>query len=473
MQKRISPDVRVNDLKGRKILFANFPADGHFNPLTGLAVYLRNEGADVRWYSSETYRQKLNKLRIQHYPFKKAMDVQGNNFDEAFPGRKEKKSQVAKLKFDIIHAFILRAPEYYADIIDIYREFPFEVMVADCAFTGIPFVKELMGIPVISIGVLPLTETSVDLPPGGLGMLPSTNIFGKIKQDILRWVSNAIIFREPNKVMHLLFDKYKIAHHKESLFDMMIRKSDLLLQSGAPGFEYSRSDMSSNIHYIGALLPFSQREVRSIWFDKRLNQYERVFLVTQGTVEKDVDKLLVPVLEAFKDSSNLIVCTTGGSRTRELKERFPQQNLIIEDFIPFEDVMPYTDVYITNGGYGGVMLGIENNLPLVVAGLHEGKNEINARVEYFKLGINLRTEKPTPQKIKKAVEQVIENPEFRKNSEKLAHEFKGYLPEQLFGWYLKGLLKEKTPVIHMEARRKSNLDSYRDEMRISKIRVQP
>ena len=29
-------------------------------------------------------------------------------------------------------------------------------------------------------------------------------------------------------------------------------------------------------------------------------------------------------------------------------------------------------------GYGGVMLGIENQLPLVVAGLHEGKNEINA-----------------------------------------------------------------------------------------------
>jgi UDP:flavonoid glycosyltransferase YjiC (YdhE family) len=452
MKKMITPGFRDNDLKGRKILFANFPADGHFNPLTGLAVYLKNEGADVRWYSSETYRHKLNKMQVPHYPFRKAVDVQGNNFDEAFPGRKEKKSQIGKLKFDIIHAFILRGPEYYADIVDIYREFPFELMVADCAFTGIPFVKELMSIPVVSIGVLPLTETSVDLPPGGLGMIPSSSLFGKLRQDILRWVSNAVIFREPNKVMHLLFDKYKIPHRKESLFDMMISKSDLLLQSGTPGFEYYRSDMSSNIHFIGALLPVTSGEARSGWFDKRLNQYQRVFLVTQGTVEKDVEKLLVPVLEAFKDSSNLVVCTTGGSRTKELRERFPQDNLIIEDFIPFSDVMPYTDVYITNGGYGGVMLGIENNLPLVVAGLHEGKNEINARVEYFKLGVNLRTEKPKPQQIIKAVEEVIDDPEYRNNAEKLAKEFRSYQPDHLFGWYLRGLLPERAKVVEMEER---------------------
>ncbi|MER3470210.1 MAG: hypothetical protein C4330_02475 [Chitinophagaceae bacterium] len=63
--------------------------------------------------------------------------------------------------------------------------------------------------------------------------------------------------------------------------------------------------------------------------------------------------------------------------------------------------MPYAQTYITNGGYGGVMLGIQNELPLVVAGIHEGKNEINARIDFFKLGINLQTETPTPVQMKK------------------------------------------------------------------------
>jgi len=221
---------------------------------------------------------------------------------------------------------------------------------------------------------------------------------------------------------------------------MLITKCDLLLQSGTPSFEYYRSDLSENVRFIGPLLPHTGNHTYKAWFDQRLNQYERVFLVTQGTVEKDVEKLLVPVLEAFKDSTALVVCTTGGSKTKELKARFPQSNLIIEDFIPFADVMPYTDVYITNGGYGGVMLGIENTLPLVVAGVHEGKNEINARVGYFKLGVNLKTEKPTPQQVKLAVEEVIKHPRYKENAIKLSKEFSQYDPASLFAEYVAGLL---------------------------------
>lgn len=432
MEKKLLQSSRVKEsLSGRKILFANFPADGHFNPLTGLAVYLKSLGADVRWYSSRNYTEKLRKLQITHYPFQKAVDVEGNNFDKVFPDRVKHKSQIAKLKFDIIHAFILRGPEYYSDIVNIYKEFRFDILVADCAFTGIPFVKDLMSIPVVSVGVLPLTETSRDLPPAGLGMVPSYTYLGKIKQALLRSLSNRLIFRAPNKVLHEVFDAYRIPHNSEGVFDMLLRKSNVLLQSGTPGFEYKRSDMGKNIRFVGALLPYSSGEAKKHWFDKRLNQYERVFIVTQGTVEKDIEKLLVPTLEAFKDSNNLVICTTGGSGTAELKNRFPQENLIIEDFIPFGDIMPYADVYITNGGYGGVMLGIENNLPLVVAGMHEGKNEINARVGYFKLGVNLKTEKPTPQQVKKAVQEVISTKVFKQNTERLANEFSLYDPNEL------------------------------------------
>jgi UDP:flavonoid glycosyltransferase YjiC (YdhE family) len=34
-----------------RFLFATLPADGHFKPLTGLAVHLRDLGHDVRWYT--------------------------------------------------------------------------------------------------------------------------------------------------------------------------------------------------------------------------------------------------------------------------------------------------------------------------------------------------------------------------------------------------------------------------------------
>ena len=445
--------MTTNSLTGKKILFANFPADGHFNPLTSLAVHLKKIGCDVRWYTSATYTGKLKKLNIHHYPFKKAIDVSNNDFDKAFPERMRKKTQISKLKFDIINAFILRGPEYYADMLDIYKEFTFDLLVADCAFTGITFVKELMNIPVIAIGVLPLTENSKDLPPSGLGMEPSYTFAGKIKQALLRGITNLFIFRGPNKVMHLLLDKYKIAHKGESIFDLLVKKTDLLLQSGTPGFEYYRRDMNKNIRFIGPLLPYQSVKNQPQWFDERLNQYKKVVLVTQGTVEKDINKILVPTLEAFKSTDTLVVATTGGSGTAILKEKYPQANLIIEDFIPFADVMPYSDVYITNGGYGGVMLAIENRLPMVTAGVHEGKNEINARVSYFKYGVNLKTETPKPDQIRNAVNEITNNKIYQVNVEKLANEFSRYKPVDLFTKYVEEIMgnSKVVPLSRLEA----------------------
>jgi MGT family glycosyltransferase len=428
----------VKDLAGKKILFANFPADGHFNPLTGLAAHLQSLGCDVRWYTSNKYAEKIRSMQIQHYPFKKAMDV--SVLENVFPERDQIKGMVAKLSFDIIHAFIMRGPEYYADIIDIYKNFSFDVLVADCAFTGIPFVADKMEIPVISIGVLPLPETSRDLAPCGLGMTPSYSFLGKMKQRFLRYIANKVLFKKPNKVMRELFTAYGIDHLNLGVFDVLIRKSTLLLQSGTPGFEYYRSDLGKNVRFIGSLLPYNSGKKKAQWFDQRLTQYEKILIVTQGTIEKNTEKLIAPTLEAFKGSNILVIATTGGSGTEELKKRFPQSNLIIEDYIPFGDIMPYADAYITNGGYGGVMLGIENHLPLVVAGVHEGKNEINARIGYFGLGINLRTEFPKPSQLRKAVGRILHDGSYKVNVVKLAKEFNGYDPNDLTEYYLKEVL---------------------------------
>lgn len=444
--------IPAEALKGKKILFANFPADGHFNPLTGLAIYLKNIGCDVRWYTSKTYAEKLAKLNIHHYPFKQALEVTGDTIEEIFPERKKIKGQVKKLKFDMLNIFILRGPENYADLLEVQKNFDFDILVADCGFPGIPFVKEKMNIPVISVGVFPLTETSKDLPPAGLGLTPSHTFLGKLRDSILKALTRKLIFGGPNKILWQLLNKYQIPHNRESIFDMLIQKASVMLQSGTPGFEYKRGDLSRHIHFVGALLPYSSSKKRIPWFDARLTQYTKIVLVTQGTVEKDAEKILVPTLEAFKNTDVLIVATTGGSKTQELKKRFSYQNIIIEDFIPFGDIMPYADVYVTNGGYGGVMLGIENELPLVVAGVHEGKNEINARIGYFGLGINLKTERPKTAQMKKAIEQVLNNKEYKQNVMKLAKEFGRYNPGELTAKYITEVLQKTSRLYFSEPR---------------------
>lgn len=428
-------NYNINNIPpGTKVLFANFPADGHFNPLTGLAFHLQKIGCDVRWYTAKKYEEKIERLGIPFYGLKRALDFSADpEIENIFPERRKHKSQVAKLRFDMINVFILRATEYYEDIKEIYQEFEFEVMIADITFGAIPFVKEKMNIPVIAIGVVPLPETSKDLPPSGLGLTPSYTFFGKLKQSLLRRISDAVLFAKPTKVMSAILAEHGIDSGKANIFDILIQKSTIVLQSGTPGFEYKRSDMSNHIYFAGPLLPYTKRKEGQGWYNEKLRQYDKVILVTQGTVEKDIDKLLIPTLEAFKNSDCLVIVTTGGSQTEELRKEYSYPNIIIEDFIPFDDVMPYADVYVTNGGYGGVLLSIQNQLPMVVAGVHEGKNEINARVGYFKLGINLKTEKPSVLQLRIAVEEILANNIYSQNVKSLSEEFKRYDPNEICG----------------------------------------
>jgi len=68
---------------------------------------------------------------------------------------------------------------------------------------------------------------------------------------------------------------------------------------------------------------------------------------------------------------------------------------------------------------------------MVVAGVHEGKNEINARVGYFRLGINLKTEKPSVLQLRKSVEEILSNPVYSKNIKALSEEFRKYNPTDI------------------------------------------
>jgi UDP:flavonoid glycosyltransferase YjiC (YdhE family) len=107
--------------------------------------------------------------------------------------------------------------------------------------------------------------------------------------------------------------------------------------------------------------------------------------------------------------------------------------------------MPYADVYVTNGGYGGVMLGITHQLPIVAAGVHEAKNEITARVGYFKVGIDLKTERPTPGRVRKSVAEVLTDPVYRQNVTRLSEELAQYNANALCAKYFAEVLGQPEP----------------------------
>lgn len=410
-----------------KILISTIPSDGHFNPLTQLALELKKEGHDIRWYTGASFEQKVNKLDIPFYPFKKAKEVNQHNIEIVYPERKAVKAGLQKSKFDVKYLFLEPIPGNIEDIKEIYEDFPFNLIIADSMFFAPVFIKHILPVKLITISIAPLFIPSKDLPPYGLGLLPATNFIEKMRDRFIKFMVEKVVFKESTLIFNSLLKPYNLPPVKGLFLDRLVQESDQYWHSGVPGFEYKASDRPEKLKFIGPLHPHKEKSTESPlphWFDNLKGK--KVLLISQGTFEPDHSKLIIPSLEAFKDSDYLLLVTTANQNTEVLKEKYPQSNIIIEDFIDFDLIMPSTDIYITNGGYGGTLLAIEHKLPMVAAGVAEGKNEICSRIGYFKIGINLKTEKPKPHAIKRAVETIIKDDSYKRNVSALKKEFDSY-----------------------------------------------
>ncbi len=137
-------------------------------------------------------------------------------------------------------------------------------------------------------------------------------------------------------------------------------------------------------------------------------------LVTQGTVNNfDFGQLVAPTLAALANEPDVLVIVTGGGRPVDAIPGPIPSNARLASYLPFEWALAKADVFVTNGGYGSVNQALSFGIPLVTAGLTEDKADVNARVAWSGVGINLATNEPTPEALREAVRAVLDKPDYR------------------------------------------------------------
>jgi len=145
--------------------------------------------------------------------------------------------------------------------------------------------------------------------------------------------------------------------------------------------------------------------------------------VTQGTIaNSDFGQLVLPAIEGLASSDALVVVSTGGRPRNALPSDLPD-NVRVAEYLPYDRLLPRTDVLVTNGGYGGVQQALAHGVPIVVAGQTEDKIEVSARVGWSGAGINLKTSGPRPAQVARAVAKVTTDASYRARAKALATEF--------------------------------------------------
>jgi len=189
-----------------------------------------------------------------------------------------------------------------------------------------------------------------------------------------------------------------------------------------PRFEFPRQ-IPPSVHFVGTPPIIPGQAPLPAWA-KDLDGSRKVVLVTQGTVANHNFGLLIgPTLAALADEPDvLVVATTGGRPIDAIPGALPS-NARVSSFLPFEWLLPRVDVLVTNGGYGSVNQAMSFGIPLVTAGMTEDKADVNARVAWSGVGLNLATNEPTQEALRAAVRTALDRPAYRMRASQMADEF--------------------------------------------------
>ena len=389
-----------------KILFATFPASGHFNPLTSVAARLLQRGHEVAWYTAPSFVHRVERLGVTAFPYRRAIEVTDENIGELYPER-AKLTGTKRLAFDFDKVFAAPVRDHYLDLREIRDEYPFELLVCDSAFFASTIVARALGVPVYSVNPGPSLYPATDVPPPFFGLRPARGPLGRLRDRIL-W---RLVYGSLKLGITSFNDAFAVAGlpavKQRDVFRIVEQTATRNFQSGVPETDFPRSEAPPNTVYVGALLP--QKTDAGPPLDPRITEWSGpVVVVSQGTVDnRDPSKLIAPTIEALAGGDTLVVAVTAGSGTADLRRRYPLPSVIVEDFIDFHQLFPHTDVFVCNGGHGSVMLALHYRVPLLLAGTREGKNDINARLAYNGVAVDLRTEHPSPRRIATGVAHVL------------------------------------------------------------------
>jgi MGT family glycosyltransferase len=400
--------------RAHRYLFATVPAAGHVHPAVPIASALVARGHEVRWLTGASFRELVSSTGAVFEPFVDAFDPAGGaSFTDRFPERAGL-SGLAGIKFDIKHLFLDEIPGQVADLQRVISTYEPDAVVSDAGFMGASVQHELSGTPWASIGITPLAMPSRDLAPFGTGLPPIRTTFDRLRATAMSIVQGAVL-RDVEKHHTAIRARYGLGPSPVGVFGAGA-SPQLYLQSGTQAFDYPRSDLPPQVHYVGPLTSSGPpSSTHTDW--EELAAGRPIVVLTQGTVADRSNALVDHGLRALADMDVFVVAIgTSLSGPEPANARHVR-------YLPYDEILPLASAMVTNGGYGGVQTALSHGVPLAVAGTTEDKPEVAARVAWTGAGINLHTATPTEEAIRDAVRRLLTDEDIRRNTRRIADDY--------------------------------------------------
>jgi UDP:flavonoid glycosyltransferase YjiC (YdhE family) len=409
-----------------KVLVASTPATGHLNPLLAIGHFLVADGHEVAGLTGTALRDRIEGAGLNFYPLPAGADFDLRDLNSVVPELKDIPPGLERSRRGIERVFVDTIPAQHEGLQRSLEEFAADVIVADDMYFGIlpMLLRSRPRRPaVVLCGTSFLHWPRDDGASHFAGMPPATT---QAQRD-----EYAAVAREHDRLLHQPLIHRLNRHLKDigvetvsrPLFESALGLADSFIQLTVPDFEYPRKNLVPSVHFVGTP-PILPNQVPLPSWAHELDGSRKVVLVTQGTVANhDFNLLIGPTLAALANERDLLVIATAGGRPTEAIPGPIPANARLAKYLPFEWALAKADVFVTNGGYGSVNQAMSFGLPIVTAGLTQDKAEVNARIAWSGVGINLATNKPAPEAVREAVRAALDKPDYRACASLMAAEY--------------------------------------------------
>jgi MGT family glycosyltransferase len=409
-----------------RILLISTPLTGHLNPLLAIGKMLMAEGHEIACLSASAMRGRIESAGARFLPFPAGADLDLGNRDELFPEWTSMAPGPERRRFILERAYVDTIPAQHEGLQRALQSFPADIVIGDNMMFGL--LPMLLGRraarpPIVVCSAISSALRRDDGAPTFAGLPPATSESERQRYAALLEADHASVMGPLAGRLERCLEKIGVEPPATDMFEALVVLPDAFLQMTVPAFEFPCRELPSSIHFVGTLPVVSSNAELPAWAHE-LDGTRKIVLVTQGTLANySFDLLITPTLTALADDEDvLVLVTTGGRPIESIPGPIPA-NARLASFVPYDWLLPKVDLLVTNGGYGSVNQALSLGIPLVTAGLTEDKADVNARVAWSGVGIDLATNAPTAEGLRHAIKTVLREPAYRARARAMAEAF--------------------------------------------------
>ncbi|RFU78995.1 glycosyltransferase family 1 [Trichoderma arundinaceum] len=404
------------------LLHSHFPA-GHAYPMQAIAQVLVDHSHDVVWLTSADNEARVRATGARFVETRAIATVDA-------PFIKENSTGLLDRNFHRLESRVVAQVADYRAILD---EFAADVLLVDVFPHGARALYELGEIPAYAtLGVIPFYTSEAAAPFPVSGNCPPTSWLGLIQNGLRQLINQWILL--PLFLAPVLNRQREVLGLKKLPFgepqECFTYSPFLHIQASSSTLEFSPSPRlqqpKERVVYVGSLVrpsPTTSVPFPSWWEDVISHPF--VVGITQGTLAMDPTSLIMPAIQALKDNPSLLLVVVS-PHSADIETRVGKiANIRYADWLPYFVLLPQLCLLVTNGGYGSITQALSHGVPLLCAGQTEDKKDTAARVRWCGVGIDLKTDNPTPEQVKTAAKKILSDEGYSRRAKLLGRELNG------------------------------------------------